>query len=192
VPAFYTEWFEYGLASGGNLSEEAESSTGSSLLERASLFQIVSYVVDRVPERTPYLDGATYTIVPPQIIPRFLWPEKPSPNDSVKILSVQLGMLSVEQAETTSIGFGLIAEAYANFGFYGAIMLGFAVGLALRKVALVTAGCATLSTGGIFRILCLAWCLNSEVTMAVWLSSFYQACVAVMLPLLLFRALGKN
>jgi len=192
VPAFYAEWFGYGFASGGNIHEDEESGAGSNLLERASLFQIVSYVVDTVPERTPYLAGSTYSIVPPQVIPRFLWPEKPSPNESVKILSVQLGMLTSQQAETTSIGFGLIAESYANFGIYGAIILGFAAGYVLRKISLITAGCATLSTGGIFRILCLAWCLNSEVTMAVWVSSLYQACVAVIGPLLMFRAFTKN
>jgi hypothetical protein len=192
VPAFYSEWFGHGFASGGNISGDEETGAGVSLLERASLFQIVSYVVDTVPERTPYLAGSTYSIVPPQVIPRFLWPEKPSPNESVKILSVELGMLTSQQAETTSIGFGLIAESYANFGIYGAIILGFAAGYVLRKVSLITAGCATLSTGGIFRILCLAWCLNSEVTMAVWVSSLYQACVAVIGPLVMFRAFTKN
>jgi len=109
----------------------------------------------------------------------------------VKTLSVKLGILSANQAETTSIGYGLITEAYANFGSYGPGVLGLLLGWALRKLARATAACSTLSGGGILRILCLAWCLSTETTMAVWLSSFYQACVAIFFPLLLYKSFLK-
>ena len=104
-------------------------------------------------------------------------------------MSVRLGMLSAEQAETTSIGYGLISEAYANFGYYGAIVLALILGWLLRLVARATAPCSTLSAGGIFRILCLAWCLNAETTLAVWLSALYQACIAIFLPLFVYRSI---
>lgn len=189
LPSFYVEWIQYGLEAGGNIGGDGEDTKGSSLFERASLIQIICITVDVIPEKMPYLNGETYKVVLPQAIPRFLWRDKPSPNESMKILAVHLGLLSVEQAETTSIGFGLIAEGYANAGFLGVIVLGFAIGWALRHVALATAVCGTLSSGGIFRILCIAWCLNTEITLAVWLSSFYQACIAIFVPLLLYRNL---
>ena len=188
LPSFYTEWFQYGFEAGGNLGGEDEELNGSSLFERASLIQIICFTVDVIPERLPYLNGQSYTIIPPQVIPRFLWADKPSPNVSMKVLAVHLGLLSVEQAETTSIGFGLIAEAFANAGFIAVVVLGFSIGWALRHVALGTATCSTLSAGGIFRILCIAWCLSSEVTLAVWLSSFYQACIAIFVPLYAYRS----
>lgn len=193
VPAYLAEWVGYSLASSSAGVEEARPGGQSTvnIFQRASLIQIVSYAVDTVPMPTPYLGGETYVLIPPQVIPRFLWPDKPSPNDSVKILSVRLGVLSEEQAETTSIGYGLIAESYVNFGFYSTGLLGFLLGWLLRRAALVTAECTTLSVGGIFRILCLAWCLNTETTLAVWLSSFYQACIAIFLPLLLLHSLLK-
>lgn len=192
VPAFYSEWIGYGVAKLLKTSEDPDiASKRSSLLERASLIQLVCYAVDTVPDRAPYLGGSSYSYVLPQVIPRFLWPEKPSPNDSVKILSVQLGVLSAEQAETTSIGYGLITEAYANIGYYGPILLGLAIGWALRKVARGTASAGTLSGGGIFRILVLAWCLSAETTMAVWLSSFYQACIAIYFPLFVYNSFVK-
>ncbi len=187
LPSFYVEWVQYGLEAGGNLGGDEETK-GSSLFERASLIQIICFTVDVIPEKMPYLDGQTYTIVPPQLIPRFLWPGKPSPNQSMKILAVHLGLLSTEQAETTSIGIGLIAEAFANAGFLTVIVLGFSFGWVMRHVALGTANCGTLSAGGIFRILCIAWCLSSEVTLAVWLSSFYQACIAIFVPLYAYRS----
>jgi hypothetical protein len=186
LPSFYVEWFQYGLEAGGNLGGDEEFK-GSSLFERASLIQIVCFTVDVIPEKMPYLDGQSYSIVPPQVIPRFLWPNKPSPNESMKILAVHLGLLTAEQAETTSIGFGLIAEAFANAGFLSVLLLGFSLGWAMRHIALGTATCGTLSAGGIFRILCIAWCLSSEVTLAVWLSSFYQACIAIFVPLYAYR-----
>jgi hypothetical protein len=160
-------------------------------MERASLFQLVCYALDTVPDRTPFLMGETYSYVPPQVVPRFLWPTKPSPNDSVKTLSVKLGVLTADQAETTSIGYGLITEGYVNFGLYGPAILGLILGWALRKTALGTAQCSTISGGGILRILCLAWCLNAETTMAVWLSSFYQACIAIFVPLLFYKSFFK-
>jgi hypothetical protein len=189
VPAFYQEWISYGLAGGFKIAGREDSAGNSSLLDRASLFQIVCYTIDTVPDRSPFLGGATYSYVLPQIIPRFLWPNKPSPNDSVKMLSVRLGMLSEEQSESTSIGYGLIAESYANFGYYGCGLLALFLGWGARRVALSTAACSALSFGGIFRILCLAWCLNSETTLAVWLSSLYQACIAIAAPLLIYRSI---
>src|ERR1019366_7431417 len=95
---------------------------------------------------------------------------------------------SEEQDETTSIGYGLIAEAYANFGFYGNAGLALLLGLAARRIARSTATCGTFSIGGIFRILGLAWCLNAETTLAVCLSSLYQACIAIVVPLLFYRS----
>jgi hypothetical protein len=188
VPGYYKEWFGYGWKEVFNSGHD-ETKQQSSLLERASLLQIVCHIIEVVPDHTPYLDGETYSYILPQIFPRFIWPDKPSPNDSVKVLSVQTGMLSPEEAETTSIGFGLIAEAYANFGSYAIVVLGFFMGLALRTVARATALCRTLSAGGIFRILCLAWCLNAETTLAVWLSSLYQACIAIFVPLFFYRSI---
>jgi len=193
LPAYFIEWIDYGLTStfAGQDESGREGKPNANIFQRASLLQIVSYAVDTVPMPTPYLDGATYALIPPQVFPRFLWPDKPSPNDSVKMLSIRLGILDAEQAETTSIGYGLIAESYVNFGFYGTGILAFLIGWSLRRVALATATCGTLSAGGIFRILCLAWCLNTETTLAVWLSSFYQAVVAIFVPLFFLQSLFR-
>lgn len=189
VPAFYEQWINYGLESGIKIAGREDSSGHSSLFERASLFQIVCYTMDTVPARSSFLEGETYSYILPQVVPRFLWPGKPSPNDSVKLLSVKLGLLTEQEAETTSIGYGLLAESYANFGYYGSVILAMLLGFVARKIARTTAACSTLSVGGIFRILCLAWALNTETTLAVWLSSLYQACIAIVVPLLAYHSL---
>jgi len=192
TPAYLSEWVGYGLQKKDDSDQERHSATHTSIFQRASLIQIVCHSVETVPSNTPFFGGSTYWLIPPQIVPRLLWPNKPSPNDSVKQLSIGLGLLNEQDAETTSIGFGLIAESYVNFGFYGTTVLGLLLGWVLRRVALRTADCGILSFGGIFRTLCLAWCLNTETTLAVWLSSFYQACIAILVPLLCIRSFLKR
>lgn len=187
MPAFFTEWFEIGLH---KMDESEDDSAALGLFDRASLLQITAYIIARVPDRSPYLNGESYSSIPVQVVPRFFWPNKPSPNDSVKLLSVGLGMVSEREAETTSIGFGMVSESFANFGWIGPIVLGFVLGAFLQLVAHNTAEAAIFSVQGLFRILCLAWCINTEVTAAVWTSSLYQACIAVFAPLLLWHHFG--
>ena len=187
LPAFFTQWAEFGLQSSANGNEEHSKAITYGLMRRASLFQIVCITVNMIPERATYLEGDSYRLIPAQIFPRFLWPNKPSPNESMKLLAVHLGILTPEEAEHTSIGFGLLAEAYANFGFVSVAVLGFVLGFGLRRLAVSTVACATLSLPGVFRILCMAWCLSAETTLAVWLSSLYQACVAILIPMMLWK-----
>lgn len=187
LPAFFTEWFDAGLK---NLQQD-EQAHSLLLLDRASLLQTTAYVVDNVPARLNYLGGESYGLIPLQLIPRFLWPDKPSPNRSVILLSVGLGILTEEQAAHTSIGFGMVAEAYANFGLLGAALLGLVLGSSLQWVAYVTAGAPDFSMHGLVRILCLAWCLNAEATAALWFSSLYQAIIAVCVPLAIWRILTR-
>ena len=182
IPAFYAEWFGIGW----ERTRDSDANDGEdrrlNLFERASLLQHAAYAIDRVPSMIPYFNGDSYEDIPLQVVPRFLWPGKPSPNSTVTLISVRLGILTVEQAETTSIAYGLITEAYLNFGWLGPLLLGLAIGSMLELVARSTTGADTLSIHGLFRILCLAWCLNAEVTLSVWLSSFYQASFAVFVP----------
>jgi hypothetical protein len=190
LPDYFLHWAELGLANEKTQTQVGESQTITyGLLRRASLFQIVCVTVDTIPRRNDFLYGASYQSVPAQLIPRFLWPDKPSPHQSVKLMSVQLGLLTEEGAENTSIGFGMITEAYANFGYVCVALLGLVLGSVFRWLSLTTADCPTFSFAGLMRILCLVWCINAETTLAVWLSSLYQACVAIFLTVLVLRSL---
>jgi hypothetical protein len=88
---------------------------------------------------------------------------------------------------TTTIGFGIMSEAYANFGFVGVGVLGGLIGLALRKVRIWCAESPMLSYPGIFTVLLMSWCFATEMTVSMWLSSLYQACVAVLGTILIVR-----
>ena len=194
VPGFFSRWFIYGLE-GAPSEEDSDKMTPSvatyGLMRRASLFQIVCVAVFVTPDRRPYLDGASYNNIAAQLVPRPIWPNKPKPADSVKLLSIQLGLQTTEEAEVTSIGFGMLSEAYANFGFLGEAGLGFILGVALALVAESTATAPTFSLAGILRILCLTWCLNAESPLIVWVSSLYQACAALFAVLLACKAFSR-
>lgn len=192
LPSFFTQWVEFGLAREDAENTMKDKALTYSLMRRASLFQIVCIAVDSIPERTDFLRGESYTLILPQIFPRFLWPNKPSPHLSVKLLSVKLGIMTTEEAETTSVGFGTLSEAYANFGHIAVAALGFTFGFCFRRLVIATVDCATLSPAGLFRILCLIWCLSSEVTLAVWTSSLYQACIAIGATILAIRPFVKD
>lgn len=192
IPSFFTRWVEFGLQTVEEQDQRKEQALTYGLMRRASLFQIVAIAVDTMPNRASFLFGASYAVIPPQALPRFLWPSKPSPHESVKMLSVKFGIMSMEETEATSVGFGMLSEAYANYGFLSVSVLGFVFGLSFRRLAVSTEDCPTLSPAGLFRILCLVWCLSSETTLAVWVSSLYQACIAIGAPLIAFRALFKD
>lgn len=192
LPGYFTRWVEFGLAPPSVQETEEEKALTYGLMRRASLFQIVCIAVDTIPDHSPFLGGRSYGILLPQVVPRFLWPNKPSPHESIKLLSVHLGILSEEQTETTSIGFGMLTEAYANYGYVSVVALGLTFGWILRRLAVSTVECATLSPAGLLRILVLIWCLSAEVTLAIWFSSLYQACVAIGVPLLAWRSFFRD
>lgn len=190
VPAYFAQWFEYGLPGGEGTSDDPDAEKDQltyGLVRRASLFQMVCVVVKQVPEQRAFLFPESYTLIPALFVPRPLWPDRPSPHETVTLLSVEMGVLTAEQAKFTSVGFGMLSEAYANYGFICVGVLGFIFGYLLRMLAISTLDCATLSIPGLLRILCVVWCFSAETTLAVWISSLYQACMAICVPLLVWK-----
>ncbi len=190
LPAFYAEWFEHGLST-PLVSSGGQASASSRLLERTSLFHLLCLVVHHSPEYQPYLNGETYGYVLPQLIPRFFWPDKPPSHISTYRLSIYYGLQTEEGTETTTIAFGMVTEAYANFGWLGCLLLGLVFGAFLKKMQVWSAHSPLFSLAGLTMIILTAWSFNSEMTMAVWFSSLYQALIIVLgLPLLLRSLIG--
>lgn len=187
LPAYFSEWIEYGLqpSSGGKTASQK-------MLERTSLMHILCLIIDYTPARQDYLYGKTYGYVLPQLIPRLFWPDKPRSHIATYELSVYYGLQREEDTETTTIAFGLLTEAYANFGLAGALMLGIFWGFWLKKLQIWSTFSPMFSFAGLLMVLLTAWGFSSELTMAVWLSSFEQAVVVVLgVPLVLRSLLGR-
>ena len=115
VPGLMTEWAYTGL--GGLVS----SGDNVLAIDRASLLQLLLRVQRLAPDHVPFLYGETYALLPSLLIPRFLEPDKLASQAGMTMLNIRFGFQTVQAASVTSIGWGLIAEAYANFGYIGVI-----------------------------------------------------------------------
>ncbi len=187
LPAYFSEWIEYGLepTSGGK-------TVSQKMLERTSLMHILCLIEDCTPARQDYLYGKTYSYVLPQLIPRVFWPDKPKAHIATYELAIYYGLQLEEDTATTTIAFGLLTEAYANFGLVGAILLGVFWGFWLKKLQIWSTFSPMFSFAGLLMVLLTAWAFNAELTMAVWVSSLEQAVIVVLgLPLVLRSLFGR-
>jgi hypothetical protein len=188
LPGFFTEWIQASLEPG---ESAAEKKMTSKLLERTSLIHILCLVMSNTPEKLPYLDGLTYGQIPGQFVPRFFWPEKPLGHVSTYTLSIYYGLQREEDTAKTTIGFGTVAEAYANFGLFGVAFVAAFYGFLYKKIHVLSADSPLLSYAGLLQIVLLAWSFQTEYPMSMWLSSMFQACVAVMgLPFIIRNLFG--
>lgn len=186
LPAYFAEWVDYGLQ-----PTSGDKTVSQKMLERTSLMHILCLIVDCTPSRQDYLYGKTYSHVVPQLIPRFFWSDKPRSHVATYQLAIYYGLQREEDTASTTIAFGLLAEAYANFGLIGAILLGLFWGFVLKKLQIWSTFSPMFSFAGLLMILLTAWSFNAELTMAAWVSSFQQAVLMVLgLPLLLRSLLG--
>lgn len=176
LPGFLVEWVNHGLQP----YRDPESAVKKrELLERASLLHMICLVVDATDNRVPYMAGETYGYVLPMLVPRFFWPDKPSGQRTTSRLAIHFGLQDESSAQTTSIGFGVLAEAYANYGWWGVALLGLLIGWANKVITVWTRRAPLISNGGFFMILLMAWSVQVEMPMSSWVSSLYQAAICV-------------
>jgi hypothetical protein len=176
LPAFYTEWL---TASFEESKEQSNKSASLKLFERASIIHMLALVIDRTPDRQPYLAGKSYEDLPAQFVPRLFWPEKPRGHVSTYLLGVYYGLQTEEGTQSTTIGFGMLAESYANFGWFGCLALGLVFGCSLKLITVWTRYSPLLSVPGVLLIVLTRWMLETGQTLSVWTSSLFQACVCI-------------
>jgi hypothetical protein len=173
------EWFTSGLRAIG--SDSSSESKSVSLAERASLTHMVLIAETQSPDPIPYLYGSSYTVIPELLVPRLLWPERPNTQEPLKRLSEHYGLLSGEALETVSIGWGLVSEAYANFGYLGVLGLAIALGVAVGYVQRWCGRTPVLSARAFAGLLFIVVLLAVEANMALLVTAFIQSMVPVLL-----------
>ena len=193
LPAFYVEWFNDGL----DLQAQKNISASDKLLERSSLLHLLCLVIYESPERRPFLGGETYLQTFELLIPRPIWaifsPDTPKPlgNVSTATLAVYYGLLREADTAKTTIGFGLLTEAYANFGFPGLAVIGFVFGAFFKKATGLSSESPMLSYPGLFVMLLMAWSFQAEDTFSIWVNSLLQGCLVVFAGAYLVKKLVK-
>jgi len=185
----YEYWFPASLSA---ISKGLDSELGSrSLLNRLSLIHIQTRVIELTPAYRPYLNGETYFDIPTLLIPRFLWPNKPSGHLSTEKLGLYYGVHTLESVKFTSIGFGKLAEAWANFGWFGIFLLALFYGFTMRYMAKACYNKNQESLITFTGILWLGYSFQIESSMSSSIVVFIQAFITMILALHLFL-LKKN
>lgn len=112
-------------------SGERMLSLVTQVLMRASLLTQSANVIEKTPSVVPYQHGKLYSYFAMTLIPRFLWPEKPSMNEANQFYQVAYGVTSSENLKQISVAMGTLTEAYVNFGWPGAAVVMFLLGMLL-------------------------------------------------------------
>jgi len=123
-----SSWME-SLQSGGN---SASGQLASRTMERASLLAQVAHVLELTPSQVPYQGGQTYSYLAVTLIPRFIWPDKPTVSQANQYYQVAYGLTDARRLESVSIAVGSMAEGYINFGWFGVIGIMLGIGVLFR------------------------------------------------------------
>jgi hypothetical protein len=117
----------------GSAREEALKATSSRLDQNG----VAAHVYSTVPARRPFAYGRTYEDIPLLLVPRVLYPNKPTTQGHTRSRwSIEIGIQNPRSIDTTAYAIPAHAEAYWNFGWLGVaavpFLLGLFVGLILR------------------------------------------------------------
>lgn len=196
MPQHYAEWFQAsyeaigpGSATTPSLDDHNGRPKAQSLLERINNLQNLLFVIDAMDagHLTP-LGGATYSLIPPLLVPRIFWPDKPRAHEGQVLLNVHFGRQDLSSTFQTYIAWGLLPEAYGNFGARaGAIFLGVCLGLIFAWLENFTARKLLLSLEGFiaFTVL-LDMAASFEMVASVLVTTLFQSVVLLVVVSVFF------
>jgi hypothetical protein len=116
---------------------EAIGDLAESTLNRVSLLQQTANVMERTPDPVPYQYGRLYSYIAVTLVPRFVWPDKPSVNDANRWYQVSYRLTSGAGLGSVSIAVGTLAESYINFSWFGPLLVMLPLGVFLGCVQLI-------------------------------------------------------
>jgi hypothetical protein len=186
VPGMMVEWFAAGVSAIWSGDRESD------VLERASLLHMVLLVQRMTPDYIPYLEGETYALLPSMLVPRFLEPEKIQSQAVLNLLSVRYGLQYVDSTASTTIGWGMVAEAYANYSFAGVVVVGFLFGAFCGFLMRLSTGAAPLSLPMFVAIAATLGLLNVEMDFSYLAVTLAQTMIAVLMLAVLPRLVPKK
>jgi len=186
IPGMIADWFSYGFSAIGTGSRMPD------VFERASLLHMVLLVQRVTPDYIPYLEGETYALLPSMLVPRFLEPEKTQSQAVLNLLSVRYGLQYVDSAGATTIGWGMVAEAVANYGFPGVVAVGFLFGAFCGFLMRLSTGAAPLSLPMFVTIAGTLGLLNVEMDFSYLAVTLAQTLATVLLVAAIPRFLPKS
>ncbi len=182
IPGMMVNWLVAGVQAVGSPSDG-----GGKLLERTSLLHMVLVVQQATPRYIPYLEGQTYAMLPYMLVPRFLQADKPESQAALNLLSIRYGRERAEDVGKTTIGWGLVSEAYANFGNLGVVIAGAIFGVLCGILMRLSATASPLSLAMLVTIASTLTICNMESDFSYLIVTLFQTIGAILLFVMLPR-----
>jgi hypothetical protein len=183
-PAIYAEWANNSLryiAKAQNPQTLQPGQSRQSVFERLSVLQMLILTQTKSPSQIPYLHGETYAILPQLLVPRILNSNKIRSHEGTFILNVRYGRQRYEDTIRTTIGWGLLAESYANFGLFGCAGLAVVLGTIYGQTTRWSINASILSMRSLFSIFMITFALQTEWTAGVYVAAIGQYSVVLLL-----------
>jgi len=153
-------------------------------LSRLSLLQQSANVIELTPEIVPYQHGKLYTYLGVTLIPRLLWPDKPSVNEANKWYQVSYRLTLPRNLQGVSIAVGTLTESYISFGWFGPLLVMVPMGMLLALFQRLFLGAdAGFVLSSVGAVLLPQW-LAVESQLAQYVSGLVQQIVVALLVLL--------
>jgi hypothetical protein len=181
LPGRYEEWIRYGLEDLPDTlaGEKYSRRRHQSLVERGSLLQMLLLVQTKTPDYKEYLGGRTYRIIPGLLVPRFIDPKKMRSHEGTYMLSMHYGLQDYKATLKTTIGFGPLAEAYANFSYAGVIGVAVVLGSLYGWGTRWSLRAPVSSLRCLFALLLLASAIGVEYSAGVLVTTLFQGSVVL-------------
>jgi hypothetical protein len=178
-------------ASYRTLTQSVVGGQGEGFVERASLLRMLMIVGAEAPEFRPYLNGKTYLQIPQLFVPRILWPQKPRASLPMDTLGIYFGVHTQESADSTAIGFGHVAEAWANFGWFGVFFAGGGYALLMSAPAVLSLRLRQEQAGYLIGVVLLGQSLDLENAMGTALTAVFQKMLVAAVVVHVFSKRGN-
>ncbi len=185
VPIILANWISTGIdtiASGNDYSVA---------IDRASLLRLLMQVERLAPDYVHYLDGETYSYLPYMLVPRFIQEDKLFSQASMTLLNIRFGFQTAQAASVTAIGWGLIAEAYANQGNIAAVLVGMFIGFFTGLLTRWSDGAAILSAPTLVTIAAMLILVNAEADFSYLFTNLFQGSAAILIFLAGFNTISR-
>ena len=194
LPGYYGEWIEASIrnlpGTGAGKSDVGPlKKDTASILDRVDNLQNLLFAINAIDGQSlPTLGGETYSLIPPLLIPRIFWPDKPRAHEGQVLLNVHFGRQDINSTFTTYVAWGLLPEAYGNFGtIWGGVILGIGLGVFFAWAEVFTATKPLLSLEGLVTFaLFMELTVSFENVASVQITALFQSGVIIALACIPF------
>ncbi|MEZ4731749.1 MAG: hypothetical protein R3E79_31910 [Caldilineaceae bacterium] len=174
-----TLWSNLFLESGSAFLNNQEGEREQAIQKALSRFDLIhkfAYVQTLTPSRIPHYNGKSYYYLFIAWVPRFLWPSKPIASDITSQMDVDY--LLKPRGSSTTMGLGLVPEAYANFGLAGIILILGAQGIVFATLAFLLNGPTSEGGRGIYLTISIYFLNGIGSSAALLFGAIFQQIIA--------------